>query len=209
MPPAAYGAPAIRAANSSPRSPAKTRCVWLSTKPGMTQRPPASMRVAPAPPPAATATTRSSSNTSAASRDGLAELRVVRDEQADVVDHRASGSCRERPRAARAATSIDTCAPSRTIQRPPTMTSRRRRRRRRRRPLRARGRCRRGGRGPGRRRRGRRARPARSARRRASRCGVAVGGRRAQQRGGARGGRARRSPAARRARSRAPPRTGR
>ena len=35
-------APAIRAANSADRSPAKTRCVWLSTKPGITARPPAS-----------------------------------------------------------------------------------------------------------------------------------------------------------------------
>src|SRR3954470_1520293 len=38
IPPAAYGAPAMRAANSSPRSPANTRWVWLSTEPGMTQR---------------------------------------------------------------------------------------------------------------------------------------------------------------------------
>ena len=29
MPPAWYGAPAMRATNSSPRSPANTRCVWL------------------------------------------------------------------------------------------------------------------------------------------------------------------------------------
>jgi hypothetical protein len=36
------GIPAIRAANSSARSPAKTRWVWLSTKPGITQRPLAS-----------------------------------------------------------------------------------------------------------------------------------------------------------------------
>ena len=34
MPPAAYDSPAIRAANSSARSPAKTRWLWLSTKPG-------------------------------------------------------------------------------------------------------------------------------------------------------------------------------
>lgn len=40
MPPAAYGTSAIRAANSSPRSLANTRWVWLSTKPGKTQRPP-------------------------------------------------------------------------------------------------------------------------------------------------------------------------
>ena len=38
IPPAAYGAPAIRAANSSARSPANTRWVWLSTNPGITQR---------------------------------------------------------------------------------------------------------------------------------------------------------------------------
>ena len=34
IPHAAYGRPAIRAANSSARSPANTRCVWLSTNPG-------------------------------------------------------------------------------------------------------------------------------------------------------------------------------
>ena len=34
MPPAAYGCPAILAANSAARSPAKTRCEWESTKPG-------------------------------------------------------------------------------------------------------------------------------------------------------------------------------
>ncbi len=42
MPPAAYDSPAIRAANSWARSPAKTRWLWLSTKPGSTARPPAS-----------------------------------------------------------------------------------------------------------------------------------------------------------------------
>ena len=35
IPPAAYGSPAIRAANSAARSPAKTRWAWQSTKPGM------------------------------------------------------------------------------------------------------------------------------------------------------------------------------
>ena len=50
MPPAWYGAPAMRATNSSLRSPANTRWVWLSTKPGMTQRPAASMRVSAAAP---------------------------------------------------------------------------------------------------------------------------------------------------------------
>ena len=45
IPPASYGAPAIRAANSSARSPAKIRCVWLSTKPGITQRPAASYAI--------------------------------------------------------------------------------------------------------------------------------------------------------------------
>jgi hypothetical protein len=46
MPPATYGWPAMRAANSSARSPAKTRCVWLSTNPGMTARPSASTTTA-------------------------------------------------------------------------------------------------------------------------------------------------------------------
>ena len=44
MPPASYGVPAMRAANSALRSPAKTRWVWLSTKPGITQRPSTSTR---------------------------------------------------------------------------------------------------------------------------------------------------------------------
>ena len=39
IPPASYGRPDIRAANSSARSPANTRWLWLSTKPGSTQRP--------------------------------------------------------------------------------------------------------------------------------------------------------------------------
>src|SRR5262245_35966731 len=42
MPPAAYGVPAIRAANSWARSPANTRWECESTKPGITARPPAS-----------------------------------------------------------------------------------------------------------------------------------------------------------------------
>ena len=39
MPPPSYGLPAIRAANSAPRSPAKTRWVWESTKPGISGPP--------------------------------------------------------------------------------------------------------------------------------------------------------------------------
>src|ERR1700744_1681990 len=42
MPPASYDWPAIRAANSSPRSPANTRWAWEATKPGGTARPLAS-----------------------------------------------------------------------------------------------------------------------------------------------------------------------
>src|SRR5712691_2282206 len=38
MPPALYGWPAILAANSAPRSPAKTRCACESTNPGSTAR---------------------------------------------------------------------------------------------------------------------------------------------------------------------------
>ena len=45
IPPAAYGWPLIRAANSADRSPANTRCAWLSTKPGITLAPPKSTRV--------------------------------------------------------------------------------------------------------------------------------------------------------------------
>src|SRR5699024_877425 len=44
MPPAEYGRPAIRAANSAVRSPSNTRCVWLSTQPGNAARPPTSTR---------------------------------------------------------------------------------------------------------------------------------------------------------------------
>ena len=114
----------MRAANSSPRSPAKTRWVWLSTKPGITQRPAASMqRSAPAPPPArVTAATRSPSNTIAASRSVPSSGSLVTSRPmlsiASVGLIGASTSRSSR------ATSIDTCAPSRTIQRPPTMTSR-------------------------------------------------------------------------------------
>ncbi len=68
IPPASYGAPAIRAANSSARSPANTRWVWLSTNPGITHRPPASIRSSPAAPARSIAITRPSSITSAASR---------------------------------------------------------------------------------------------------------------------------------------------
>ena len=81
----------MRAVNSSARSPAKTRWVWLSTKPGMTQRPPASMRSSAAAPAAVTATTRPSSSTTARHRaPARADRRrgwVVGDEQADAVDH--------------------------------------------------------------------------------------------------------------------------
>ena len=38
-----YGRPPARQKNSSSRNPAKTKCVWESTKPGMTALPPASM----------------------------------------------------------------------------------------------------------------------------------------------------------------------
>ena len=68
MPDAAYGRPAIRAANSSARSPAKTRCVWLSTKPGITQRPAASSCSSALAPAGSIAATRSPSTTIAASR---------------------------------------------------------------------------------------------------------------------------------------------
>ena len=43
MPPPSYGVPVIRAANSAERSPAKTRWLWESTKPGMRVRPPRSI----------------------------------------------------------------------------------------------------------------------------------------------------------------------
>ena len=58
----------MRAANSSPRSPANTRWVWLSTKPGITHRPPASMAASAVTPAASTATMPSPSSTTAASR---------------------------------------------------------------------------------------------------------------------------------------------
>ncbi len=68
MPPAAYGVPAMRAANSGARSPAKTRWEWLSTNPGITARPPASTWVSAAGASAAgpTQATRSLSITTAA-----------------------------------------------------------------------------------------------------------------------------------------------
>ena len=43
MPPPSYGWPVMRAANSVLRSPAKTRWLCESTKPGMITRPPTSM----------------------------------------------------------------------------------------------------------------------------------------------------------------------
>ena len=68
IPPASYGAPAIRAANSAARSPANTRWVWLSTNPGITHRPPASIRWSAAGAgPVPTAATRSPSITTWAS----------------------------------------------------------------------------------------------------------------------------------------------
>ncbi len=48
MPPAEYGVPVIRAANSSARSPANTRCECESTNPGITARPPRSYAVSAA-----------------------------------------------------------------------------------------------------------------------------------------------------------------
>ena len=48
MPPARYGRPAIRAANSALRSPAKTRCACESANPGSTARPAASTTVSAA-----------------------------------------------------------------------------------------------------------------------------------------------------------------
>src|SRR5204862_446918 len=48
MPPARYGRPAIRAANSALRSPAKTRCACESANPGSTARPAASSTVSAA-----------------------------------------------------------------------------------------------------------------------------------------------------------------
>ena len=89
IPPAAYGSPAIRAANSCARSPAKTRWLWLSTKPGSTARPPASTTSSAAGASAAgpTQATRLPSTTSAASLDRAEQVvgvRVVGDELADV-----------------------------------------------------------------------------------------------------------------------------
>ena len=48
MPPAEYGVPVIRAANSSARSPANTRCECESTNPGITARPPRSIALSAA-----------------------------------------------------------------------------------------------------------------------------------------------------------------
>ena len=110
IPPAAYGAPAIRAANSSPRSPANTRCVWLSTKPGMTQRPPASMRSSACAPGALDRGDAAVLDARARRRGrperAFAELGVVGDQQADVVDdqraHRDAPRASSAPRRARA-----------------------------------------------------------------------------------------------------------
>ena len=124
MPPAEYGCPAIRAANSSERSPANTRWVWLSTKPGITQRPPASMRsiggdAAPLDRDDDAGVDDDRRVADDAER-ALAERRIVRHEQTDVVDDERHDS-RHASRTAwpsSAATSIVTWAPSRTISRP-------------------------------------------------------------------------------------------
>ena len=90
MPPAAYGAPAIRAANSSPRSPANTRWVCESTKPGITQRPAASIRSSAAAPARSIGDDATVLDDQRGVADEpertLAERLVVGDEQADVVD---------------------------------------------------------------------------------------------------------------------------
>src|SRR3954468_20149318 len=95
MPPAAYGAPAMRAANSSPRSPANTRRVWLSTKPGITQRPPASRGAAPA------AAARSPGPAGARDGDDLAVLaheRSVADQpQRPLTERRVAGDQKPDP----------------------------------------------------------------------------------------------------------------
>ena len=115
----------MRAANSSERSPANTRCVWLSTKPGITQRPAASSRSSAAAPARSIAATRSPSSTSAASRTmperALAERGVVGDEQADVVDDERAHPAQRRRQLGR---HVDAgmCAPSRTTHSPPTIT---------------------------------------------------------------------------------------
>ena len=78
------------------RSPANTRCVWLSTKPGITHRPPASIRRSAAgAPPVPTRDDRRRRRTRRGRRGGCRAHRrhprriggVVRDQHADVVDH--------------------------------------------------------------------------------------------------------------------------
>ena len=117
MPPAAYGAPAIRAANSALRSPANTRCVWLSTNPGITQRPAASIRSsACGATPVPTARTCSSSKTSQASASSPSSVFVTSSPMPSTT--RAHGSAS----ASSAATSMDTWCPSDTTTRPPMTT---------------------------------------------------------------------------------------
>ena len=122
------GAPAIRAANSSPRSPAKTRCVWLSTKPGITQRPPASISSSASAPARSTATTSPSSITTAASRTSpsgpspSAGSLVTSSPMLSTTRR----SCGQTPATigSAAGTSNVVCRPSRTTHSPPTITSR-------------------------------------------------------------------------------------
>ena len=82
--------PAIRAANSSARSPANTRCVWLSTKPGITQRPAASKRSSAAAPAALDrrddAVLDHQRRVADQAESALAERRVVGDQRPDAVD---------------------------------------------------------------------------------------------------------------------------
>ena len=218
MPPAAYGAPAIRAANSSARSPANTRWVWLSTKPGITQRPSASIRSS------ACGARRARSRRpgrprSPAPRRGRVPSGPSPSAGSFVTSRPMLSSTSElirSPRrslpAAHAATSRLTCCPSRTTKLPADddVAGRRPRRRRTRAASMS---CPSARSGQAHaveveRRRGRRARPARSPRPRASRGSRT---RRPSRRTAARrrrGGHARRSRAARRARPRAPPRSG-
>ena len=88
MPPPVYGSPAMRAANSAARSPANTRWLWLSTKPGITAAPRGVEplvgggrvrgRADPRDP--------ASPTTIAASRRIVAQLRIVGGQLADVRD---------------------------------------------------------------------------------------------------------------------------
>ena len=95
IPPAWYGRPAIRAANSALRSPAKTRCAWESTNPGSTARPSASTTesaagACPAGPVQATAP---SSMTSAASVIAAKPPAIVGNQFPDLRDQRAAWDC--------------------------------------------------------------------------------------------------------------------